>query len=405
MIKKYVILTILTVGFLVQSCTETDQVKTPFKTVLKGKEFVAANNKFAFDIYKNIAENETKENYMISPVSLSLALGMAYNGAANNTKSAFENTLNYASFLPEEINTINQEIITNLSDNSVGSLFEIANSIWIKNSFPVKDDFININKKYYNAEVAKLDFADANSVNIINNWVADKTYQKIPKIINSISNNDVLFLINAIYFKSDWKYTFKEEDTKELPFYGENTTKNVETMYLNADLDFYENEDLLAIKLPYKNDKYAMTILLPKEGKNTQDISNLLNTTNWENWNTNFSKKTIQLEMPKFTFSYEKTLNKPLKDLGLENAFTTSADFSNISNLPIAISYVLQKTFIEVNEKGTEAAAVTSVGFVNLSLSPNQNKVALNKPFLFAITEKETNSICFMGKIGMPNDK
>jgi serpin B len=398
---------ILICTLTLMSCENIDsneETKNAFNNVLKGEEFVYANNKFAFSLFKKIAYEEDTENYMISPVSLYLALGMTYNGAAKNTKTAFENTLNYNDFNADEINSINKEIIANLSDNGAGSLFEIANSIWIENSFPVKENFIDTNKDYYNATVEKLDFSDTNAVNIINNWVSDKTYQKIPKIIEKIDKDEIMFLINAIYFKSEWKYRFNSEDTAELPFYGENNTKNVETMQLTADLYFYENTDFTAVKLPYKNEKYSMTVLLPKEGKNTKDISSLLDIDNWDNWNANFSKKEVALKMPKFTFSYEKELNNPLIDLGLGVAFTGSADFSNISNVvPLAISFVLQKTFIEVNEEGTEAAAVTVVGIGTTSIDASKKNVALNKPFLFTITEKETNSICFIGEIGMPN--
>ncbi|QTE21582.1 serpin family protein [Polaribacter cellanae] len=399
--NKTLPISLLFFTLLLQSCFPKDEKVNLFSEIKKGEEFVTANNKFAFDFFKKISKKEDKENYMISPVSLSLALGMAYNGTANKTKEAFEQTLNYTSFLPKEINTINKEIIRTLANNSTGALFQIANSIWIEDSFPVKESFISTNKKFYSAEVEKLDFSDTNSANIINNWVSDKTYQKIPKIINKINSNDVLFLINAIYFKSDWKYTFKEEDTKVLPFYGENKTENVKMMHLTEKLDFYENTTFTAVKLPYKNNKYSMTILLPKEGKKTTHISNLLDINNWKNWKTNFNKKEVQLAMPKFAFSYEKTLNNTLLDLGLGVAFKQSADFSKISNIPVSISYVMQKTFIEVNEKGTEAAAVTNVGIGTLSINP-YNILKLNKPFLFVITEKETGSISFIGKIGMP---
>lgn len=392
---------LISILFFFISCGETNELNPSFKSVENGEELVALNNKFALDVFKNIAENEDKENYMISPVSLSLALAMTYNGAENETKSAFENTLNYTSFLREEINTINKEISTNISK---GSLFEIANSIWINKSITVKENFITTNSNYYNATVEKLNFDDANSVNIINDWVSDKTNKKIPKIIDEIKPNDVLFLINALYFKSDWKYQFKKENTLERPFYGKNNTKKVQMMQINASFNIYENDNFTAVKLPYKNDKYVMTVLLPKDGKNIKDISNSLNKSNWENWNGSFSSREVQLSMPKFTFSYEKRLNNTLIDLGLGNAFSRSADFGAISNMPLSISFVVQKTFIEVNEKGTEAAAVTAVGIGITSTGPSNKTVNLNKPFLFAITEKETNSICFIGKVGMPNN-
>ncbi|KGL62540.1 serpin family protein [Polaribacter sp. Hel1_85] len=401
--KKNVLIKVLFIVVL-QSCSSTLKEKEPFNTIPKSEKFIESNNKFAFDIFKNIATTETNENFMISPVSLSLAIGMVYNGAESETKIAFENTLNYTDFLPNEINEINREISLNLSDNSVGSLFEIANSIWVEKTFSVKEDFINTNKNYYNAEVENLDFSDANSINIINNWVSGKTHQKIPTIIETISPTDVMFLINALYFKSDWKYKFEEENTKEIPFYGANSTENVEMMNLTNDLLFYENTSFSAVKLPYKNDKYTMTVILPKENKTTTDIINLLNTDNWKSWTENFKNQAINLTIPKFKSSYQKILNETLIDLGLGNAFSTNANFNGISDVSLKISYVLQKTFIEVNEKGTEAAAVTVVGIETTSTQPNKEMI-INKPFLYTITEKETGSICFLGKIGMPKDE
>jgi serpin B len=393
------------IGLLVfYSCLNNDEEKPPFSAITKGSKFIEANNKFAFNIFKKISNEESEENFMISPVSLSLALGMTYNGAENETKTAFENTLNYTEFDSDEINTINKEVITNLTNNSSGSLFEIANSIWIENSFAVKEDFIKKNKNYYNAEIENLDFSDANSVNIINNWVSDKTHQKIPKIIDGISNETVMFLINALYFKSDWKYTFKEENTLELPFYGQNNTENVKTMHLTADLSFYKNDVFTSVILPYKNDKYSMNIFLPSENKEVSNIVDVLTNENWQNWNTSYSTEEVALALPKFKFSFEKKLNTILSDLGLENAFSNRADFSNISNRDLFISFVLQKTFIEVDEKGTEAAAVTVVGIGTTSAGPSKKIVTLNKPFLFTITEKETGSICFIGKVGMPKN-
>jgi serpin B len=147
-----------------------------------------------------------------------------------------------------------------------------------------------------------------------------------------------------------------------------------------------------------------MTVLLPKENKTTTDIINLLNTDNWKSWTENFTKKAINLTIPKFKSSYQKKLNETLIDLGLGNAFSANANFSGISDVSLKISYVLQKTFIEVNEKGTEAAAVTVVGLENTSNQPNKEMI-INKPFLYTITEKETGSICFVGKIGMPKDE
>lgn len=401
--KKISILLFLSIFI---SCEITQQTERErFSAIEKNKEFIEANNKFAFDVFKKVFNEETRENLMISPVSLSLALGMTYNGAENETKTAFEKALNYTQFLPSEINNLNKEIIYNLSDNSPGAIFEVANSIWVDKTFPVKEDFINTNKTFYNAEVESLDFSNENSLKVINNWVSDKTYQKIPTIIDEISPSLKMILINALYFKSDWKHTFQEENTKELPFYGEQSTENVLMMHLTNALAFYENENFSSVKLPYKNEKYAMTVFLPKENQTTKSITNLLNIENWQKWNESYSTIPVDLEMPKFKLSYKKNLNKPISELGLGVAFTSSANFGNISDTSLQISYILQKTFIEVDEKGTEAAAVTAIGIKTTSVGPSNKSFRLNKPFLYAITEKETGSICFLGKVGMPENE
>lgn len=402
--RNLILTKLLCIVLVFQSCTSNIEEEKKFDTVANGRTFIKANNKFAFDIFKKVSNLETKENTMISPISLSLALAMTYNGSEGATKAAFENTLNYSNFDVAEINTINKEIIHHLASSSSGSLFEIANSIWIKKDFLVKEEFLDVNKNFYNAEIRNLDFSNINSLNIINDWVSDKTNQKIPKILEKIDPLDVMFLINALYFKSDWKHSFNVKDTEDLLFYGENSTQSVKMMNLTNDLSFYENEHFMAVKLPYKNDKYTMTLFLPNESKTTSDILEVLNTDNWDSWNTLFSTKEVALKMPKFKFSYEKLLNNSLIDMGLGNSFSADANFNGISNDNLSVSFVIQKTFIEVNEKGTEAAAVTAVGISTTSIDPSKKVMIVNKPFLFSITENETGAICFIGKIGMPKN-
>jgi serpin B len=396
---------IFCIAFLLQSCYSNKEGRTPFSAIEKNEDFIKANHKFAFEIFKRVAEEESEENFMISPVSLSLALGMVYNGAESDTKNAFEETLNYQDFLTNETNNLNKEITYHLSDNSQGSLFEIANSIWTEKTFAIKEEFIKKNKEFYDAEVQSLDFYDPNSLQRINDWVRSKTHEKIPTIIETLDPNLKMILLNALYFKSDWKYTFKEENTQELPFYGETSTDNVQMMRLTNDLSFYQNEHFESIKLPYKNEKFSMTIFLPKENNTTSDITNLLNIENWQDWNESYTKVPVDLEMPKFKFSYEKNLNNPVSDMGLNIAFTDAANFTGISDIPLKISFIVQKTFIEVDEKGTEAAATTAIGMTLTNVGSSSRMVRLNKPFLYVITEKETGSICFLGKLGMPKNE
>lgn len=372
-------------------------------TSTKSLEIVSANNQFAFDIFKEVNAAENKENFMISPISLSLALGMVYNGSDWNTKLAFENVLHY-DMPTEEINEFNKNLIQKLSSNIDGSVMEIANSIWINENFPVKENFIQTNQIYFDAEIQNLDFADSNSVNIINNWVSDKTHEKIPSIINEISPNAVMFLINALYFKANWKYKFDPQDTQNAIFSTESEEKNVEMMTLTSTLAFTQNNLFSSVVLPYEKDKFSMVVLLPNDGKTTDDITNELNLENWASWNNDYDSINIALYLPKFKLNYVNNLNDELIDLGLGVAFSaSSADFSKISDIQTFISFILQKTFIDVNEKGTEAAAVTIVGMETTSIGGGGAKeFKVNKAFIYLIKENLTGSLCFMGKVGSP---
>ncbi|MGC1205456.1 MAG: serpin family protein [Flavobacteriaceae bacterium] len=386
-----------------QSCsTEEDTPLKAFDTIAKGQQIVTSNNDFAFSLFKEIAQNETENNFMISPVSASLALSMIYNGSAGDTQQAFTNVFNYGNTTLEETNIVNQNIIDNLTYASSGTTFEIANSLWVKNSFPINETFLEANKTYYFAEVQNKDFSDPKTLETINNWVSNKTNGKIPKILNEISSNAVLYAINALYFKSDWKYHFKPEDTKKLPFQLDNSTvKQADMMTMEQNLKYFSNTVFSSVLLPYKNDKYTMTLLLPNPDKKVNDIIAIMDIENWTNWQNKHSDKNIKITLPKFTFSYEKTFNTALINLGLGIAFTENANFSGLSDIDTQISFVLQKTFIDVNEKGTEAAAVT-VGAIETTSSGGLQKFLLDRPFLFTVTEKETGSICFIGKVGIP---
>ncbi len=389
---------------LIHGCDKEAQEPLPsFESVAKSEQIVSANNEFAFSLFKKIATSENETNFMISPVSASLALGMVYNGAAGETRQAFANTLNYGDATLEETNTVNKNIIDNLTYTGSGSTFKIANSIWIRNTFPVKDSFTALNEKFYNAKVANMDFGDPQTLNTINNWASDNTNGKIPTILDKIDPNAVLYAINALYFNSEWKYRFNPDKTMKRIFHGDGIqSKSVDMMTIEQNLSHYFNDTFSSVVLPYKNDKYAMTLILPHQGKSVSNVINIMDSAHWNQWQTSLTSGNLTITIPKFTFSYEKKLNDVLNDLGLGIAFNSDlADFSNLSDVPAFISFVLQKTYIDVNEKGTEAAAVTAVGIGVTSVGPGEPLV-FDRPFLFAITEKETGSICFMGKVGMP---
>lgn len=391
---------------LFMSCTLTEDpdIETDPKISQKSAEsIVSANNIFAFDFLKEVNAAEEKDNFMVSPVSLSLALGMAYNGAEGETKKAFETVLNYEAS-KAEVNQFNKSLIQNLSSSTDGSVLEIANSMWIEQTFPVKDVFKQINMNYYNAEVANLDFMDPKSVDVINGWVSDKTHQKIPTIINETGDN-VLFLINALYFNANWMFQFNEDYTHTESFFPKpDSALDVEMMTMTENLAFAENELFTSVIIPYEKEKFSMVVLLPNPDMSTDDIIQSLDADSWDQWLGSFETEEVAVKLPKFKLKYKNKLNDELINLGLGIAFTGSADFSGISDIRLLISYVLQKTFIDVKEEGTEAAAVTIIGFETTSIpeEPMPRFFTVDRPFLYVIKDNTTGSICFVGKVGEP---
>ena len=344
---------------------------------------------------------------MISPLSVSLALAMTYNGADGDTKEAMKKTLELYGLTVDEINENYKILIDALASVDPKVLMSIANSIWYRQTFEVEQDFINVNENYFNAEVSPLDFNDPDAVTTINNWVAGKTKNKITEILDAIPADAVMYLINAIYFKGIWKYEFDESDTEEKPFYlSDGTTKDVPMMIQEASFNYLSNDILQAVEMPYGAGNYSMIILLPQYNKSLDDIIDQLSNENWNKWLSEFYEaEKLQIHLPKFKFEYKNQLNDELKNMDMGIAFDPEyADFSKInSTWQLFISRVIHKSFIEVNEEGTEAAAVTLVEMNYTSFGGETGiHFYVNQPFIFAIKEKYTNTIIFMGKVMEP---
>ncbi|TFH28471.1 MAG: serpin family protein [Bacteroidia bacterium] len=404
-IHRFPIIAILALFLSGTSCSP--QIDDPkFDYNLKSAKLIETNNDFGLELLRSVFEAEDTPNVMISPASVSIALGMAYNGAETTTRDAFEEVLNYEGLTREEVNEITRELIHVLVTNLKGNLLEIANSLWYNEGFPVEEDFISLNSHYYDAEVRELDFGSAEAVKTINNWVSDQTHGKIDEIIDAIDPAVMMILINAIYFNCVWETEFNPEDTYRAPFYHEDGTSfgEVDLMHLKSTLNASFTEDFSAVELPYKNGKFSMFLFLPEEEKGVNDLVAELNGDAWNSWLAGFSEvEKFTVEMPKFEFEYERSLAEDLKSMGLEVAFSdTEADFSGITPEDLFISDVIHKTYIKVNEEGTEAAAVTAIIMETTSAGP-RNYLRLDRPFLFAITENSSKSILFMGKVAEPS--
>ena len=395
------IVIILAFGLLTGCSQEVDPV---FDYNLKSAKVIETNNGFGLELLKEVFENDDKPNIMISPASVSIALGMAYNGAESTTMDAFEQVLNYEGLTREEVNNITKELIHVLLTNTKGNLLEIANSIWYRDEFPVKQDFIDLNSNYYEAQVKELDFGKSNALKTINDWVSNNTHNKIEKILDSIDPSTMMILINAIYFNCVWEVEFDPDETYDAPFYTENGTRfgTVDMMKLESTFNVAWADNFRALELPYKGNKFSMFLFLPDEGSTVSDLVEELDGETWKEWQELFTEvKDYEIELPRFEFEFDRSLKEDLKAMGLDEAFTDQADFSGISEIDLLISDVIHKTYIKLNEQGTEAAAVTAITMDVTSAGPG-SILRFDRPFLFAITENTSKAIIFAGKVSQP---
>jgi serpin B len=381
---------------------------TPQTIELKdaGEDIVQSTNEFGFDIFRLITMDEPEDtNIFISPTSISLALAMTLNGANNATEDSMTHALRLDQYTPEQINETFRDLMAGLTSVDEKVILEIANSIWYRLGFPVEQEFLDINNEYYNAEIAELDFLSPEAIDIINGWCDEQTHGRIPEIIHEIDPATVMFLINAIYFKGIWTVEFNKDNTEDGIFHlGNGSDKTVRMMRMEDEIGYYENDLFQACELNYGRGNFSMIVLLPKSNQNVGAIVENLNPENWDAWTSSFLTCTVNLTLPRFTFGYEKELNDILSLMGMGIAFGPEADFTGINSRgELYIDYVKHKTFVEVNEEGTEAAAVTIVAILETTSGPNNVVyMVVDRPFLFAIREKTTNTILFLGKVAKP---
>ncbi len=370
------------------------------------KQIISADNSFGFKLFTRINEGWQKKNVFISPLSVSMALAMTLNGANGATYDSIRKTLELAELTPEEINASYKNIRTVLPQIDPKVLFEIANSIWYRMGFTVEQTFLDVNRTAFDAEITQADFSNPATLDAINGWVNVKTHGKITEIINSISNDAMMFLINAIYFKGTWTYEFDKSKTEAMPFTtAEGKTVSCQMMRQKAFLAYAQIAETQVVDLPYGGGNYSMTIVLPPQGIDIDAYTAALTQDAWSGLIAALQKDTVQLYLPKFKVEWEDTVNRPLIELGMGIAFSwVTADFTRINrDGGIYISFVKHKTFVQVDEEGTEAAAVTIVGFERTSIGGGPPVVMLNRPFLFMIREHSTGTVVFVGKIVDPS--
>ena len=363
---------------------------------------VAANTKFGFNLFNTLSKEQPNKNIFISPTSVALALSMTYNGVSGETKQEMTKVLEFTGMTPQQINAANQALQNSFQKADPNVQVLIANSLWAQQGFSLKPEFMQTNQKYYNANLTELDFSNPQALSIINNWVSQKTQGKIDKIVDKISPGGVLFLINAIYFKGNWQTPFDKSQTANKTFsLTDGSSKQHPMMSQKGNFGYYETDQFQAVSLPYgKEGALAMYIFLPNSNSNLPTFLQQLTLENWNKWMQEFANRNGTIEIPRFKIEYEVELENTLTALGMAGFFYSSkADFSPMTDNDVAVDSVKHKTFVEVNEEGTEAAAVTSTGLTR-SGSPFQMNV--NRPFFSAIQDQSTGTILFMGTIVDP---
>ena len=369
-------------------------------------KLVDANTKFGFKLFSEILKQDSKKNVFVSPTSVAIALSMTYNGANGETQQAMAKALELQGMSLQDVNQANEALKASLENADPAVQLSIANSLWAKQGTNFKPDFMQRNQQFYKAKVTELDFAKPDATNTINSWVKENTRGKIDKIVQQIQPDNVLFLINAIYFKGNWTKKFDKGATTERPFYLSNgTQKQHPLMSQSGKYRYFENDTLQAVSLPYGKGRLNLYVFLPKKNTNLDAFQQQLAVENWQEWMTQFRMRQGSIQLPRFKFDYDIQLNDALKALGMESAFNEAkANFSNMTSASVKINEVKHKTFVEVNEEGTEAAAATSIGIVGTAVARPEEpfQMIVDRPFFCAIRDNQTGTILFMGSIREP---
>jgi serine protease inhibitor len=366
------------------------------------KNLPQAHNAFGFNLLKVIAADEAGKNVFISPPSIALALSMVYNGADGSTKEAMTKTLQFQNL---DLATINQEslgLIKLLRNPDDKIELAIANSAWVRQGFDIKPAFATAIEDYYQAEATVLDFNQPKAAKDINSWASKNTKGKIPSIVKSLPQDMVLLLVNAVYFKGEWTTQFDKQQSQDRDFtLPDKSAQKRPFMRQKADFQYLETDDFQSVALPYgKNKALSMYVFLPKD---LSEFTKKLDAPTWNQWMSEYKEAEGTVLLPRFKLEYEKDLPNALRQLGMSVALSDQANFSGIGD-NLYISSVKHKTYVDVNEEGTEAAAVTSVGVSITSVQPAKKSFTMdvNRPFFIAIRDNKSQTILFTGLIQRP---
>ena len=363
---------------------------------------------FGFRLLRTLVKSDSGENVIISPLSVSLALAIAYNGAAGDTKAAMAKTLAVSSANDDDLNRANHDLMDIIEKADPSVQMEIANALWAQSGFPINPAFLKLSRDSYGAPVESLDFEKApqQAADTINAWVDKNTHGKIPKIIERGDPTTRLMITDAVYFKGRWALPFDKKATQQRDFHLQNgESVKAPMMFQRGKYPYFETDGFQAIRLSYGKDRFAMYIFLPRKRAGLSDFLSSLDQPRWAQWMARFSDRKGEIVLPKLESSWGTSLNSALKAMGMAIAFDAgSADFSRINSTQLFIKDVEHKTYIKVDEEGTEAAAVTSIGVSAAAViaSPPPFEMVVDHPFFCAILEQESGALLFAGVVTDP---
>jgi serpin B len=394
------------VAVMISGCSWFNNDEQPEKKSfeLKSLEVLKSTDRFGWNLLKTVNNTtDPDKNVVISSLSVAQALGMTTNGAENKTLDQMLDVMDFGDL--DKMNKAFQNVREVLQTADSKVQVEVANSVWYKKDLPAKDKFSEVVEQYYDASFQGVDFSDEEAAKkLINDWVNDKTKGKIPEIIEDIDAAQYMFLVNAVYFLGKWQYKFDKSATMDDTFYlSDGSTVEVPMMEQENDFQFCSEENFSAVKLPYGDGSFYMVIALPNADYGIDALIDSMNAEKWAAILKSMSKQSLALYMPRFEIECKYKLNEALINMGMDLPFSSvNADFSNMIDAQVFIDEVMHKTYIKADEEGTEAAAATSVGIALTAVGSGPTPFRIDRPFFFAIAEKESGAILFSGKIENP---
>jgi len=363
----------------------------------------AIHNAFGFSLFDALFAGHAQSNVFLSPASVATALDMAYDGARGSTRQAMARTLGVQGMSQRELRQRAAALLAAWQTAPGSEGLTVANSLWARAGLPFRPQFLQDTRRFYGARVSSLDFRAPSAPAAINAWVSCATNGKIATIVNSIPPTMVMYLINAVYFHGDWAAPFNSAATRPRPFTrGDGSQVTVPLMQTTSRFPYYRAANFEAIDLPYHTARFSMTVLLPSKGVTLASLGQYLTGAQWHSWTSHFQTRYGSLALPRFSLANDFQLNAPLRSLGMGRALDTHADFSGICRQRCRISSVRHKTYLNVDEKGTTAAGVTSIGVGATAVQAPQFHMVVDRPFLVSIQDSTTGSVLFFGAVNNP---